>query len=173
MAEAIDRIDEEQDVSIRRKRMKIGSTKMQAPLVPMIDVTFLLLLYFLLTAEFRGPEGQIAGTIPKGESAAGVVTVKPIRIQIVPGEFPGEASFVYVVRGTRVEPVDGDRGDDGAHARGLYLRLVAYRQKEGEDVPIVIEPLHNVPWRYVTEAFNQAIRVKFKKVGFAPSKYAL
>ena len=34
-------------------------------MTPMIDVTFQLLLFFLLTCEFRESEGMIPGTLPK------------------------------------------------------------------------------------------------------------
>ena len=42
---------------------KDSANSIQPPLTPMIDVTFQLLLYFLLTTEFREDEGQIPGSI--------------------------------------------------------------------------------------------------------------
>ncbi len=38
--------------------------RVSAPMTAMIDVTFLLLIYFLLTTTFRQDEGQLPGTLP-------------------------------------------------------------------------------------------------------------
>ena len=146
-----------------RKSRRVGHTKIQAPLVPMIDVTFQLLLYFLLTTEFRMQEGQIAGTVPEEGSVGSesVVDIRPIRITIRRGSrLAGGAAYTVLSRGLRVP---------AATAGELYVRLMQERDQQGPEVPIVIEPAATVPWEFVTEAFNQAVRAKFQRVGFAPS----
>ena len=70
----------------RRKRGR-GKPKMQPPLTPMIDVTFQLLLFFLLTFQFREREGQIPGSLPntgQGGQADQVELLVPIRISLRP-----------------------------------------------------------------------------------------
>jgi biopolymer transport protein ExbD len=143
-----------------RKRRGAAKPKIQPPLVPMIDVTFLLLLYFVLTAEFRKAEGHIPGTVPEqGEiGAEAVVPIKPIHIAIRRG-WDEDAGVYYQLGGIQV-----------SGARELYERLEQRRNLPGaEEVPVVIQPMADVPWQYVIEAFNQAVRAKFLKIGFAPS----
>jgi len=54
-------------------------------------------------------------------------------------------------------------------AEQLFESLRARRQAYGSDkVPVIIEPREDVPWRYVVEAFNQALRAEFRNVGLAP-----
>ena len=69
--------------------------KMQPPLTPMIDVTFLLLLFFLLATTFRQAEGQIAGALPQRMDAVTIDRniVKPIRMSILPADSDGGAEY--------------------------------------------------------------------------------
>jgi tRNA-dihydrouridine synthase len=50
----------------------------------------------------------------------------------------------------------------------LYDRLMARKKRVASDkIPVVIKSRAGVRWRYVVEAFNQAVRAKFKNIGFA------
>ena len=61
---------------------------LQPPLTPMIDVTFQLLLFFLLTCEFRPTEGVIPGSLPENGPLVGPkvapVRLDPITIRLLP-----------------------------------------------------------------------------------------
>jgi biopolymer transport protein ExbD len=46
---------------------------------------------------------------------------------------------------------------------------VAQRDDPGK-VPVMIMPAVNVRWEHVVNAFNQAVRAKFKKIGFSYAK---
>ena len=51
-----------------------------------------------------------------------------------------------------------------------YEALRKRRDQTGSaKTPVVIEPRGDVPWEHVVNAFNQAVRAKFKKIGFATS----
>ena len=68
-------------VSDRKKRSKQRPTRaIQPPLTPMIDVTFLLLVFFLLACRFRVAEGQILAKLPdiSGPDVAPALKTKPI-----------------------------------------------------------------------------------------------
>jgi biopolymer transport protein ExbD len=128
--------------------------RMQPPLTPMIDVTFQLLLFFLLATTFRQAEGQLPASLPQGRAAGGLdqTIVRPIRVTLLPA--PGGAAYHL------------DGGAALADAAGLYRELVARRQAYGSDeVPVAIQPRWDVPWQYVVEADNQAHRAGFKSVG--------
>jgi len=143
-----------------RRRQK---PKIQPPLTPMIDVTFQLLLFFLLTTTFRQAEGQIPGSLPRPPEQIRpeleMNIVKPILLQLhtTPG---GEVVFGLPNRPGGVR-----------EARALYEGLVAVREAYGSnEAPVLIRPEDNVPWQYAVEAFNQAVRADFRNIGFADAR---
>jgi biopolymer transport protein ExbD len=146
-------------VSPRKKRVR-PKPKMQPPLTPMIDVTFQLLLFFLLTFTFRQAEGQIPGTLPE-QGEGGVTTQElleePIRISLRPvGD--ERTGIIYEIQGH-------------AHvirsAQELGQLLQSRATQNGTEVPVIIKSRGDVQWRWVVEAFNQSVRARFKNVGFA------
>jgi len=122
----------------------------------MVDVTFLLLLYFMLTTTFRQAEGQIPGDLPKFiPPHAGRPIV--IRLHAVGA---GRAGVLYEICGVR-DPIRSPQE--------LYAKLTARRRQLGSnEAPVIIIGRSDVRWQYVVEAFNQAVRAGFAKVGIDP-----
>jgi biopolymer transport protein ExbD len=124
----------------------------------MIDVTFQLLLYFMLTSTFKPNEGQIPGSLPeKGVAAVSSEPRPPIRIVIYPRGANREYVRYQVDNLTEI-----DRQED------LYKMLEA-RKKSGSvtvETPVQIRPSTSVRWKYVVAAFNAAVRAKYKNIGF-------
>ena len=148
-------------VSARTKRER-PKPKMQPPLTPMIDVTFQLLLFFLLSFTFREAEGNIPGTLPEegtGGVAAQEMLDRPIIVNLRPTGDRREF-VIYEISELSVSPRD---------AKELYAQLVMRRGQLGKQVPVVIKPRGDVRWQFVVEAFNQAVRAQFENIGFAPS----
>lgn len=143
-----------------RKKRKQGTGKMQPPLTPMIDVTFQLLLFFLMTFTFRQAEGQIPGTLPQsGQSGRDTATDLETEIKITLR--PCGRNYQdcqYEIEG--VPHMIRDRKE-------LAAVLESKARNEGKEVPVVIKALDYVQWQYVVETFNQAVRAEFKNVGFA------
>jgi len=140
----------------RAKRQR-PKPKLQPPLTPMIDVTFQLILFFILSTEFRANEGMIPGTLPQtgGVAAASNVRLDPIEISV---RASGE-SAVYEMSGADVGITSPEE---------LYGYLKARQNALGTaEVPVVIKPQPDVAWEFVVEAFNQALRARFKNIGFA------
>jgi hypothetical protein len=49
----------------------------------------------------------------------------------------------------------------------LYNQLATQRKAApDDDVPVIIFPSNAVRWEFVTEAFNAAVRARFRKIGF-------
>jgi biopolymer transport protein ExbD len=140
-----------------RKRRKQGGGKQQPPLTPMIDVTFQLLLYFLMTSSFQPDEGQIPGSLPKA-GAASESPVTPIKIALRPAGTYQELVQYHV---DRLPPI--------TRPAELLEILKGRKQAYGDrdDIPVTIDVHSQVRWKYVTEAFNAASRAKFKKIAFA------
>lgn len=149
--------------SARKKRAR-PKAKMQPPLTPMIDVTFQLLLFFLLTFTFRQAEGQIPGSLPMESETDVISVVKKIEIKLIPAVGPGGllTACVYEMSGANIQLKSAKELQQKLEARKAALGAGA-----AETVPVIIEPRDDVAWRYVVEAWNAAVRLKFKNIGFA------
>ena len=146
-----------------RKKRQSDTPAMQPPMTPMIDVTFQLLLFFLLTMTFRMAEGMIPGALPKkgmGAPAEQEEIVEPIRVKVLPAG-NDNVGVNYEIEGHSA------RVGNGAD---LYEVLKNRVDKVGTDSPLIITPAPDVEWGYVVEVFNQATRCQFKSVEFSPAQ---
>ena len=143
-----------------RKKRQQPKPKMQPPLTPMIDVTFQLLLFFLLTFTFREAEGLIPGSLPRGDQ--GVVSEDKIleRIEIMV-RIPTESESHKAVF-----EITGDHTTITS-AKQLGEVLVAKRKYCSKETPVVINATDYVRWEHVVNVFNAAVYAEFKKIGFA------
>lgn len=135
--------------------------------VPLVDVLFMLLLFFILSTRFRQAEGLIPGTLPRVEG--GIVqgdkpeiTLPPIRIFVrSTSDANGLDKPDYQMSGLAV-PIESPAD--------LGEKLMARKKGLGpsfKDAPIVIQPRQNVRWKFAVEAFNQAVRAGFPKIAFS------
>jgi len=163
MAKSTKKIPGEESVHYlppRRRRAR-PKQKMQPPLTPMIDVTFQLLIFFLLAFQLRQPEGLIPASLPKAGVGRDEVTLaRPIHIVILPVGDNNDAALYEIERFPTPT----------ADPNEVYSVLQARKNAAGTSkVPVVIKPREDVKWRFVVEAFNAAVRAKLKNVAFAPS----
>ncbi len=142
-----------------RRRRPRPKPKMQPPLTPMIDVTFQLLIFFLLAFQLRQPEGPIPASLPQTGTGTKVDTrlAKPIHIVIRP---VGDDDALYEIGGYPTPTADPDE---------VYSVLQSRKDSMGPKVPVIIKPTEDVKWRFVIEAFNAAVRARLENVAFAPS----
>jgi biopolymer transport protein ExbD len=123
--------------------------RISVPMTSMIDVTFLLLTYFLLTTTFRQAEGQLPGTLPKPPIGIELAVVIPVHVRAA-GE--NSQNAVYALDGQ-------DRLI--RTPQELIESLRARRDREGgRDLSVEIHAGRAVRWRYVVEAYNQALGAK-------------
>ncbi len=147
----------------RRERSTGGETQ-QPPMTPMIDVTFQLLLFFLLTMTFRMDEGLIPGALPDEGGPPTPVEEdprEPIKIFLQPYGTNG-TGVMFSVEGSAEQYINGQQ---------LYDALKARLNALGGDteVPVLITPNGEVRWGHVVDVFNQASRLMFENVGFSPA----
>jgi len=144
--------------SARTKRPR-PQLRLQPPPTPMIDVTFQLLLFFLLTMQFRQPEGQLPADLPRLGStvAAATAPLEPVWIHLSPS----------------IEAAGGVRIDISQYHLSmntwsqLHAQLVRLRTRlGGADVPVIIDPGDGVRWGDALNAFNEARRARFTDIGF-------
>ncbi len=99
--------------------------KLELSMASMIDVVFLLLIFFLVTTSFVRPEQRLRSNIKVNQKSQsqGAIDLEPAIIDILPGE--GEGTYVFRLGGVTspdLQPI-GDvlatfqNKDDGAYVR--------------------------------------------------------
>lgn len=136
---------------------KKGRKSLQPPMTPMIDVTFQLLLFFLLTCEFRESEGMIPATLPNTGPGLVEPAIDPITIRVIPSADRMTAS--YEVSGVQTMVASPRRLGELLRARQELLGT--------NEIPVVIHPAGRAPWRFVVEAFNQAKKADYQRIAFS------
>lgn len=134
--------------------------RMSLPLTPLIDVTFMLLLYFLLTSTFREPEQQLMAPVPSRGGEQSVLL--PIHVTLEPAGPAGESMSCQVGD----DELTGDVSD-------IRQQLYAHAQNLADpEVPVIIHADQDVRWTYVVEVFNAATIAGFEAITFAPPRSA-
>lgn len=138
---------------------------MEIMMTPMIDVVFLLLIFFLTTASFEMIEQLLpSGISDKGVAAAGDIENTPppetvtdlndciVKILAKPGE---NKSYTYELNGAAI-----------ANPQAIAQRLRAIITVRA-DIPIIVDPDDSVPIAIAVEIYDQARAAGGLQVFFA------
>jgi biopolymer transport protein ExbD len=166
--------------SAPRKKFKKRPPSMAQPmLTPLIDVFLFLIIFFLLSCQIHQAEGTIPINLPPMGTAPPANPNEPPppnAVQITLAQ-DGPNHVAITFEGREVH----DSGDPNSDMEALAVELTkCYNSVEikgqglGEKVPILIKPIpasdnSTVAWGDVVNAFNQAVRAKFKSVGVTKS----
>lgn len=143
-------------------------TRMSLNLTSMIDVVFLLLIYFVVTASFTPGEGILTAKLPQGTGTANPLKLppQPLNIQVSP----------VGMSGYRI----GIEGHGAARDfRDLHDQLVQLQYDESRnrvlgthrpDDPVIIKPQRRVRWQHVVNTFNAAMRARYTNISFAQAQ---
>ncbi|MEO0474905.1 MAG: biopolymer transporter ExbD [Planctomycetota bacterium] len=147
-------------ISQRKKRKKgVGGEDMQLQMTSMIDVVFLLLIYFIITANFTIDEGALLATLP-GNSAQDRPDEDldpPTNIDLTSAD--DGVTYSIIVNGQRI---------DNATALGAFMKnRVRTGQMKADDI-VQIKPQGVVRWQHVVNVFNACVSAELENVGFAP-----
>jgi biopolymer transport protein ExbD len=143
----------------RRQQARIGLN-----LTAMIDVVFLLLVYFMAATEFKLGEEIYRLDLPRRGAPADpfVLPRDPLRIVLAS---TGPVCRIRLA-GSYAQP---------SSFQELHGFLVENRRTAGvvgglfeADHPIIIEPTGTTRWEHAMEAFNAAVRARYTNVTFAP-----
>ncbi len=146
------------------RQHKKPPVKFQPPLMPLIDVMFTLMLFFLVSCQYRQQEGVIPANMPQtGAPSTTTGILPPIHIAIMPIGPDTNRTAVYSVSST------GSGGTEITDPAKLYEFLNSkLTENPGMiEAAVTIQPDAYVPWGYVVEAFNQAVRCHYKNIGFS------
>lgn len=146
---------------IQRKGRDAERRVGQLNLTSMLDVTFQLLIFFVLTAVFALNEGVLRADLPTGPSQPAKVEIPPQTIDIALRMIGPDV--VIDVNNSREMFSFSDLYEHLYNNNTAVDRSGLYEPKD----PVIIKPAVDVPWDAVIGAFNAATRAKFENVNFA------
>ena len=121
------------------KLSEIQKRSVKLEMTPMIDVTFLLLVFFMCTLKFKSLEGKLAATLPRDVGQAASDTTPEERIQL---------RMEVLAAGNRLAPDGGPWAGDGPfvfdHTRQVRYRLGPRTLSSASQLTERLLPLHRV-----------------------------
>ena len=146
----------------RARRRRLGGEALSLNLVSMIDIVFLLLIFFMLQMRFHRPEGLLPNKLPKSQGlvAGAEVPMSPLWVLV---RQLGDGPTDYEVSIAQMPPPLPQNFND------LFDRLRQVQATEGysAETPVVIVPQGEVKWDHVINAYNAAVRARYKSIHFA------
>lgn len=139
---------------------KQSERRVTVDLSPLMDIVFLLLIFFLVTTTFERAEGLLASDLPRDTGAPSVaLPISPIVIRLAPS---GAGADDVAISIDRFENVPQD-------FEALPGMLVQIHERPGFDrqTPIVIVAENNVRWDHVVNCWNAALRAGCERIAFA------
>ena len=162
----LERLAEQPQRMMRRRKRSPMLLKINV--TSLIDVTFLLLVYFMVATSFTGSEEVYRTDIPRREGAGSAdpfeLDDEPLRITVTS---TGLAPDMYRLS------IDGPYAQPTTF-EGLHGFLSANQARSDTsgglfepDHPIVVQPTRTTRWDHAMEAFNAAARARYTNVTFA------
>ncbi|MBI4717107.1 MAG: biopolymer transporter ExbD [Planctomycetes bacterium] len=128
---------------------------------PMIDLSFLLLIFFMTTTRFAFPEGLLSADMPTEagvrEGPAVALPFNPVIVRLGRGAAPGALSITV----DRVERTLANFVE-----LGEVLRRVQAEPGFGPETPVVIVADDELAWDHVVGCWNVAVSAGCRRVAF-------
>ncbi len=141
----------------------------------MIDVVFQLLIFFMVAAEFRIPEGELAAYLPPEGPAVTMPKPPPdadeiqVSLQIAQD---GASNPKVAPKVTFKRVMTGESTSETMKSLAVKLKALGRDPRMGGKVPVVIEAEPSVAYQWVIMTLDICREAKFAKVNFAASKLA-
>lgn len=143
----------------RWRRHERGGVPIAVNFAPMIDVSFLLLIFFLVTTSFERAEGILASQMPRDSGAPAVaLPLSPIVVRLVQ---TGAGHDEFSIRIDQVQRTPRTFA-------GLTETLLAIHQQPAFDkeTPVVIVAGDDVRWDHIVGCWNAALRAGCERIAF-------
>jgi len=144
----------------RRRRAPRELTALTLNLVPMIDVVFQLIIFFVVANTFERAEGILPSRLPRQSGLANQVA-SPIIPIVIDLEQTGDGPTDYVIRVERFVNTPTTFNELAA-----FLRDVQSHPGFDDETPVVIRAANDVLWDHVVGCWNAAVRAKYKSISF-------
>ncbi len=171
---------------LRRMRRKKSTAEVKAELdmTSMIDVVFLLLIFFMCATKFRQPEGALRSWLPRdrGQQASRPVITPGCRITLTregsqvicladDAIMPFAISWPDTDVGRAQADFENGHGIQGPNLEALEQHILGrkdtYRGVSAKGLPLIIDFGETVPSRYVIDVVNICKRLEIDDIAFA------
>jgi len=145
------------------KRFARSNSASSLRMAPLIDVIFLLLIFFFVTSQFRPIENYLPIDMPKTQSQGGGANiVEPLLIYVFDAARGCEVQF----SGDSAVKMDSAEIDTGIEEFVRSLRQVLLDQKRTRSDPVELIFDDNVEWDYVAKIYNLLFGCGVKDITF-------
>ena len=127
-------------------------------MTPMIDVVFLLLVFFIWTSSFQVVEHLLPSNIIAAAGTDGQAEIEPELLDL--------ERIVIRILWQNEQPTWTVNGDKVATVEEVQGRLVAVAEIQS-DLPVLLDPEQQVPLGLVIDIYDRARQVGFAKIQFA------
>ncbi len=154
-------------------RKREAPEPVKADMTPMIDCTFLLLIFFILTLKFKILEGRLDAALPKDMGTSNAIVEEIEKVDILmfvsdPGELKNE---VVDGKTLQLKRYEGRvvRYEVGTQVFRTIPDLERYLNGvlDKDETPVTLDPKKGIIYEDVAFVLDAVIRQKFKKVSFA------
>ena len=148
----------------RDHRNRRGGGVAPLRLTSMLDVCFLLLIFFVLTATFAVGEGVLPADLLFGPADPQEVTLPDSPVQITMHSL-GQGEVSFQVEGLPETLASVNELEE--HLKGL---LHSDQNPDGlftATDPVILHPDSTVAWRHVVGAYNAAVGARYTNIHFA------
>ncbi|MBU3950461.1 MAG: biopolymer transporter ExbD [Proteobacteria bacterium] len=124
-------------------------------ITPLIDVIFLLMIFFLMTINLNISEGVLENRLPQagsGNSTEAVNDYEKVKLRVKMIKDQGQLKIYLQERIVY-----------------SYDDLLYYLNQLPEDILIIFEPADNVPYKHVIGVYNICLKSKKKNIVFSVS----
>ncbi len=139
-----------------RNQTTAPQSRYSISITPLIDVIFLLMIFFLLTMSFQKPEDVLENRLP----------------QVGRQDSPDPAKDWETVR-LRIKMVQEDKRMKiylGERSVTTYNDLLYYLDQLPEDILVMMDPDRNVPYKHVIGVYNSCLKSRKKNIVFSLSR---
>jgi biopolymer transport protein TolR len=140
-------VEDDEEGFVRKKRVMPSA---DVDITPMIDLTFQLLIFFMVTSTMQGNPPAV---LPASMSGGSIETAKVINVVVKPAAVSGEAPQIEINK----EPVNLEElklfleEQAGARSDGIHVMLLAdYLMKNGDlnEVEVLMSEIPGVTYHF-------------------------
>jgi biopolymer transport protein ExbD len=141
---------------------KENGGRLEVKMTPMIDVIFLLLIFFVCTASFSAPEEVLATHLLLPGTVDSEVPIPP--------ELEDLEELIIEVSWREGRPLWKVFSSDYDELPQLKEKVLLKVHKLQADLPVILDVAPNVPMKNVIDVFDLCREIGFEKIQFAASE---
>ena len=163
-------------LSHKRKRQGTDYVDPDLPITPMLDMSFQLLAFFIMTFKPAPTEGQIALTLPKEEGGPSSMVIPSPTDENKPKHYivrvaaadNGTIEKMTIVEEGAADPKGKDLGPSVANYHAELASLSAQLEREKKPGKVTLELGEKLIQEYVVQLVDQGIRAGFSDISPVP-----